>query len=48
MTFLCPVPGADPPTFLAHAGVHLGLTGFVVSAGAWFLAKAVIAYRYGL
>jgi hypothetical protein len=45
MTFLCSVPGADPPTFIAHAAIHLGLTGFVVAAGAWFLTKAVIAYR---
>jgi hypothetical protein len=48
MTFLCSVPGADTATVVAHAGIHLGLTGFVVVAGAWFLTKAVIAYRAGM
>jgi hypothetical protein len=45
LTWLCPIPGADPATVAWHAALMLGLAGFVVVGGALFLLLAVIAYR---
>ena len=45
MDFFCPIGGPGTPPW--HAAVHLGLTGFVVLAGAAFLVLAVVAYRLG-
>jgi hypothetical protein len=45
MEFICPIGGPGTPAW--HAAVHLGLTGFVVVAGAAFLVLAVVAYRRG-
>jgi hypothetical protein len=43
--FVCTIPGADASTAAWHAAVHLGLTGFVTSAGSIFLALGIRAYR---
>ena len=45
MSFVCSIPGIDPATAIWHTVIHLGLTGFVVSAGSVFLALAIVARR---
>ena len=44
MSWVCPIVGGAPmPPW--HVALHLGLAGFVVSAGSVFLGLAIRAYR---
>lgn len=43
--FVCPIPGADPPTVMWHALLHYGLAAIIVTVGAVFLGLALMAYR---
>jgi hypothetical protein len=45
MTWVCDIPGASAALSTMHFLLHIGLAGFVIGAGAVFLALAVVAYR---
>jgi hypothetical protein len=43
--FQCSIPGADAATTATHAVSQMGLSGFVIVAGAILLARALATYR---